>query len=365
VLHAIEENDAEEMSEKAKIELFDAYLSGEMTSAEKTAFEDSISEDAKLKEEFEAYQSTSNDIRSGEEYRQIKAKMAAIHDENFSKSKPLILRPRVWGPLLAAAVITVLVLVIPLNNESGNMTGNNEDFQELSNHENSADTTLSDSTLDETDSLSGPIYKELTYIHGEPRGTCFLISNKGYFLTNKHLVRNKKYVRIQQADLDIAFNAAIVYRDSMIDLAILKCSEMNADKMKSVPFQFYRGEPTIGDEVFTLGYPKSDIVYTKGDVSSETGFQSDSMSYEISMASNKGNSGAPLFSKRGDLIGIIMANNSRKQSVTYIVKPNYIKERLANLKDSLDVDMTRNYTKRYSDRSDLIKKYRPFIFEVH
>lgn len=365
------------MTEEEKIALFDAFIGNEMSASEKDAFKLSLAQDPELKRAFDQYKSMALDIKLGEEYRLIKEKLDAIHDQNIKGSKPLILRPRFWAPLAAAVAITVIVLVIPFNNtDNANIAATTEDYTPLINEEEEGesevevleeamDSVMVETEMDTTEVLEGPLYKKLTYLEKSPKGTCFLISNNGYFLTNKHLVTKKDFVRIQQEDLDIAFNAEVVYRDSVLDLAILKCSDANASELQSVPFKFFRGEPSIGDEVFTLGYPKSDIVYTKGDVSSETGYQSDSLSFEISMPSNKGNSGAPLFSQKGDLIGMIMANNSRMQSVTYIVKHDYIQERLNNLEDSLNVDMSRNYTKRYSNRSDLIKKYRSFVFEVH
>jgi S1-C subfamily serine protease len=364
------------MIDENNIALFDAFLRDEMSSTEKDDFKLHLSQNPAVEKEFDAYVALSNDIKNGEEYRQIKEKLENIHKTVIPSSKPLILRPRFWVPLAVAAAVTVLVLIIPITNNVGtSVADNNADYHPLINDgddEDDAAATEEEVVMceevfenDSADILSGPIHKELSYIHKQPKGTCFLISQNGYFLTNKHLVRKKQFVRLQQHDLNVSFNAAVVYRDTLLDFAILKCSEENADKLKAVPFRFYQKTPSIGDEVFTLGYPKSDIVYTKGDVSSETGFRSDSLSYEISMPSNPGNSGAPLFNKRGDLIGLIMANNSRKQSVTYIIKHDYIQDRLSTLKDSLDIDMSRNYTKRYSNRSDQIKKYRSFIFELH
>lgn len=376
MLYAFEKNDVEEMTEEEKLGLFDDFLAGEMSPSEVDNFKLSLANDPVLQKEFDDYKKWARDIKLGAEYRQIQTKLQFIHEREIKNKKPLILRPRFWIPVAAAAVITVLVMVIPFNQANDtNVAVTAEDYHPLINGEEESDNMMEEAVemdsssvemdIDMADSVSGPLFQELSYVRKDPKGTCFLISSDGYFLTNKHLVPKKKYVRLQQHDLGIAFNAEVVYRDTLIDLAILKCSDKNADLFNSVPFKFFRNEPSIGDEVFTLGYPKSDIVYTKGDVSSETGYQSDSLSYEISMPSNPGNSGAPLFNEKGDLIGMIMANNSRKQSVTYIVKHEYIQQRISDLKDSMDIDMSRNFSKRYSNRSDLIKKYRNFIFEVH
>jgi serine protease Do len=37
----------------------------------------------------------------------------------------------------------------------------------------------------------------------------------------------------------------------------------------------------MGERVFTLGYPRNDIVYGEGYLSARTGFNSDSLSYQV------------------------------------------------------------------------------------
>ena len=194
-----------------------------------------------------------------------------------------------------------------------------------------------------------------------------MIAENGYFLTSKHLVKNKNVFTIQHRETGKTFESKVVYRDSLLDFAVLKCHEDVATQFEAVPFQFYGDDLSLGDEVFTLGYPKSDIVYTKGDVSSETGFRSDSNYIEISMPSNPGFSGAPLFTYEGRLAGIITANNSKKQSVTYVLKHDYILDRIdiLNTRDSMGIDLRTNYSRSYSKTSSLIDKLRPYIFELH
>lgn len=374
------------MSEEEKIALFDAYTRDEMSDSEKSDFEEQLAQSPEFKTEFEAYLSFSKEIKEGEEYGKITSTLREIHKDVSKPKKLFFIQAKFWIPLAAAAAVLIVFMAVPdmmgMGGETASENNANmaeEDMNYLGNDD--ADDVMSEEGADEgpdeefeTDSLEFNAESEdkselnlaLDYVAQlVPKGTCFPISNQGYFITAKHLVHKRRYVKLQQRDLDIAFNTEVIYRDSVLDFAILKCSDKNADLLERVPFRMVKNQPSLGDDVFTLGYPKADIVYTKGDVSSENGFRSDSMTYQISMPANPGNSGAPLFTRGGDLAGFIIANNSKKQSVTYVIKPEYISDRIAGLQESFEISMKSNYSSRIKQTSSMIKKYRPFIFEVH
>ena len=391
MLYAFKENDArrERMSEEEKIALFDAFLRNEMSDSDELDFLVLVDKSDDFSVEFEEYKAQSALIKSAEEYGQIKTKLKGIHKEVHKPKKSIFIQAKFWIPLAAAAVVAIIVMAVPNlmggNSDTASAENASDDINYLSNDdavylesevyeeasevvdESEADSTNSEGYFHETESTEiSELNEELKYSdYHTPKGSCFPISDQGYFITDKHLVHKRRYVKIQQKDLNIAFNTEVVYRDSILDFAILRCSEKNAYLIERVPFKMVKNQPSLGDNVFSLGYPKADIVYTKGDVSSENGFKSDSMTYEISMPANPGNSGAPLFTIKGDLAGFIIANNSKKQSVTYVVKPEYILSRIENLHEKFEISMKSNYSVRYNQTSTMIKKYRPFIFEVH
>lgn len=368
------------MTEEEKIALFDAYLANELALEDRADFERMLETNEAFNDEFMAYSLFSSQIAEGGEYKNIRHKLEDIHGNLYGEKrqhKPLLLKPAFYIPLgIAAGIVLLITIVKPFSNvQNGDTAAHDVEYHELENNESAVE-EISDGADDQheenpfireaidTDSLESHLDKMLPIVNSTPKGSCFMISNDGFFITSKHLVEDKRIVKIQQKDRGIAFNAEVVYRDSLLDFAILRCAKKQTDDFKAVPFKVYRKKPALGEDVFTLGYPKPDIVYTEGVVSSETGFRSDSVSFEVSMPANPGNSGAPLFTANGDLVGMVIANNSKKQSVTYILKPYYIQERLDSLRDSLQIDMSTNYTKRYSRLTDMIEKYRQFIFEI-
>lgn len=370
------------MTEEEKIALFDAWIRKELSGDDLDNFKKMLDQSEDFKKDLKAYQDFSEQIKSGEEYGKINRSLRQIHHEIYTKTnKPLLLRPRFLTLISTAAIGLLIITVTPyLLRKTDGETMASEDYQELKFEQNSEEENTEifveyDSTEDYRDSIENSSQFESEAIDAldqsiaysserDPQGTCFLISSSGYFITAKHLISEQQIVRIQQKELDMAMNTEVIYRDSILDFAILRCSETKSNLFKSVPYRIMKDDPSLGEDVFTLGFPKAEVVYTKGTVSSENGFKSDSLTYEISMPANRGNSGAPLFGDRGNLAGFIVANNSKKQSVTYVVKPSYILQILGNMEGHA-INMSSNYSKTSSKRANLIRAFRPFVFEVH
>ena len=363
------------------MERFDAYLRDEMSAEGRMEFEQELLSNTLLRTEFEQYHQFIGDVHDGAEYAAIRQMLRTVHNKPGVVRKPFLLSPQFLIPFALAATIALLLMVVNPFIKQGNDTAAIEEYQYLQNYpatsnESQAESPSESAVMDSSASVSANVSDDKIYpgeapylveIKSAPIGTAFLISKDGYFLTSKHLVDKHQKIKLQQKDKALTFEASVVYTDSLMDFAILKCDETLAETFKPVPFQFTKKDIQLGQDVFTLGYPKNEIVYTKGVISSERGYKSDSLSFEVSLASNPGYSGAPLFTYEGDLIGIVIANNTRQQSVTYVLHHHYITKVIENLSknDSMKIDLHSNYTKRYKQHSDLVKRYRSLVFEVH
>src|SRR5579859_7636326 len=89
-------------------------------------------------------------------------------------------------------------------------------------------------------------------------GTGFLVDGKGYLLTNAHVVKNATVVEVQNT-LG-AYQARIIQLDRQADLALLKIEDTSYHAFNGLPYGINRGGADLGEELFTLGYPRPDIV---------------------------------------------------------------------------------------------------------
>ena len=163
-------------------------------------------------------------------------------------------------------------------------------------------------------------------------GSGFLIDTKGYIITNAHVLKGDGAIVINSKGQEL--NATIIYTDINIDLALLKIEDKDYKQPKTIPYVIRRKISDLGEEVFTLGFPRNDndIVYGKGYLSAQTGYEGDSSSYQIQISANPGYSGAPIFNSNGELIGVISTRQKLAEGVAFAVKSTEILEVVNALK---------------------------------
>ena len=162
-------------------------------------------------------------------------------------------------------------------------------------------------------------------------GTGFIITHDGYIITCDHVVKDANEVQIAIGVKQ--YPAQIIREDPLNDLALLKINGL-------FPALAFAAEPSaeMGQDVFTIGYPNIELQgvnpkYTKGSISSLSGFQDDTRYYQISVPVQPGNSGGALLDEEGDIIAIVVSGLSAMvsartfanvpQSVNYAIKANY------------------------------------------
>ncbi len=173
-------------------------------------------------------------------------------------------------------------------------------------------------------------------------GSGAFISAGGLILTAAHVVKGASRIVVVTAAGNLA--AAVVKIDPMNDIAVLKCTGNNFTPLPIAPSKNARA----GTSVFTVGFPNIQIQgfdpkLTKGEISSQSGFQDDPRQWQISVPIQPGNSGGPLCDENGNLIGLVestldplaMAKVAAEipQNVNYAVKSSYILPLLDDVRD--------------------------------
>jgi S1-C subfamily serine protease len=134
-------------------------------------------------------------------------------------------------------------------------------------------------------------------------GSGFLVSDNGYVLTNQHVVKTAKYVKVRWSDGTESLGE-VVRSDAKRDVALIK-TEANGHLPLAT-----RGAVTVGEDVFAIGAPldpQMQSSVTKGIVSSPSRTIDGQRFIQSDVAVNPGNSGGPLLDKQSQLVGMTVA----------------------------------------------------------
>lgn len=206
--------------------------------------------------------------------------------------------------------------------------------------------------------------KPIQYISG---GTGFLIDAKGYLITNAHVVKDAEHVAVQSSN-GRDLRAKVVYTDDDLDLAILKITDKNYKPASSLPYSIKRSGGDLAETIFTLGYPRNDIVYGDGYIAAKTGYNGDTVTCQITIPANKGNSGSPILNRNGEVIGILSKKENTAEGVAFAIRSKYIYTLLNELQkedtsfQSIKLPATSNLKNK--DRMQQVKTISDYVYMV-
>jgi serine protease Do len=153
-------------------------------------------------------------------------------------------------------------------------------------------------------------------------GTGIIVDERGYIVTNYHVVRDVESLRVTLHD-GSAFDARVISFDSREDLAIIKI-ESN-DPLTIMPFGT-SSDLMLAEDVLAIGNAFGyEHTVTRG-IISHLGRDvevDEEQSYhnliQIDAAINPGNSGGPLLNSDGDVIGINVAIRAGAQRIGFAI----------------------------------------------
>lgn len=217
---------------------------------------------------------------------------------------------------------------------------------------------LNDATTTATESAR-PVFK------ANFRATGFLADGSGYIITNAHVVNNAKNLVVENKRGD-QFFAEPIYVDDTTDLAILKITDTSFRKVIGLPYTFPKTSAELAEPIFTLGYPREEVVYGEGYLSAKSGYYGDTTSYQISISANPGNSGGPVIDDDGEVIGIISSKETNADGVVFAIKSANIFNALKEIKKEKDltIKLPNKNTLKGLTRVQQIKKLEDFVYKV-
>lgn len=364
------------------IEAVERYIMGEMTPDERLHFENLRKADAEVDQmvvehtlflqkmnrfnEWQKFHKSLNEIHTN------LAETGKINSERLKgKAKVIYLFNRykkVAGIAAAIAGITTLIVSAIISSVTPGASPSQIDYlsKELKSIKNK--TIVQDREI--RDLKSQGVTERLPEIPYTKGGTGFIIDAKGYLVTNNHVIEGAKNVAVQNAE-GREYYATVVYSDAATDIAILKITDKDFKSLPSVPYAFTRKAADLAESIYTMGYPRDEIVYGQGYLSSRTGYNGDTLSCQIDIPVNRGNSGSPVLSQSGEVIGIVNGRQKDAQGSAFALQSRNIFNALSKLKQGENADSTTKTIKLNTkssltgmNRIQQVKKIQDYVYMV-
>lgn len=343
-------------------ELAESYLNGSLSNNEMDQLEVAINNDPILKKEWEQAIAIYKALDHAADSAHIKNQISAIRKEK----QPNILNKTIqfishnWKNGAVAASILVAAFSTFYYLETSNKFGNKiSEFTQLSREVEHI--KVSQNNLRKTIEVSQS--KETNQF--DMSGTGFALSNDGYLATNYHVISNSKEIYITTKD-NTTYPAYIVGYDVGKDIAILKVSdELFKFSKQNLPYSIIeKNEKVLGTKIFSIGYPQENLVYNEGYISAEKGFENDTLSYQLEIMANPGQSGAPILDKNGNVLGLINGKNNKTTGTTYAVQSKALTSLIKSLPEHIKIALPKHNSISKLDRTDQVEILKNYVVTI-
>ena len=367
------------MQETVMLDTIERYIRGEMLPEERVFFEELRKNNPGVDQMVVAHTIFLNQMNKYGERKEFKTSLHDIHNELFETGAikertegKVIKLWRKYKRVLAVAASIAGVTALGISGlfsylspkaDKNSVELLNKRLSDLTNRTRTLDAKINEAKASKE--TPAPIAKL--------GGTGFLIDGKGFIVTNAHVVTNASAVKVQN-NKGQEFRTKIVYVDTKTDLAFLKIEDDDFKPFSSLPYGISKSSGDLGEQIFTLGYPRDEVVYGEGYMSAITGFEGDTLACQIAVATNPGNSGGPVLDKNGDVIGVLSARQVQAQGAVFAIKSKNIFKALDDIRNDstivkndssvASIKLSPASSLRGLERTQQIKKILDYVFLV-
>lgn len=308
------------------LQAIERYLDGTMLPAEKAFFEElraskseidqMVVEHAMFLQQMDNFSGRANFSAN---LTDIHSKLLSIGDINegqpkTTKAKIISLYQRYKQvSLVAASVGGVIALFITALSSYFNQDYNG--LVEMSNKLDQIEAKTKKIEFKVNEEAKSKLPNNQKYIYG---GTGFLVDTKGYLITSAHVLKGSGVNVVDNSGNE--YKANIVKVDNERDLAILKIVDEEFNTPKNLPYSIKYQNASLAEEIFTLGFPRNELVYNFGSISAKTGYNNDTASYQLQLNANPGNSGGPILNASGEVIGVLLSKQDHADGISFAIK---------------------------------------------
>ena len=197
-------------------------------------------------------------------------------------------------------------------------------------------------------------------------GTAFSITKNGFLLTSAHILNEKDKIEVIIPGKNVLIPARLIALDRTADLALLKIN--NA----TIPLPIIDWtNVSSGLDIVALGYPNpqalgESLKITSGIINSIDSNKLTPFLFQFSAQIHPGNSGGPVLSVAGDVVGIVHGylsftrSNQPSQNVNYAVNSS----RIINFLTKEKIDYMKGSSTLNLRPQEIFSKYEQSIFLV-
>jgi serine protease Do len=361
------------MQEINMLEAIERYIRGEMLPEERVFFEQLRKTNSQVDQMVVEHTIFLNQMNKFGERKNFKSGLQAIHNQLFERG--MIKEPseaqivRIWKKYKRVVAVAACIAGITALGISGLIAyfspkANVSEIQQLNQKLNRVERSQIATEVALNNFKSSSTVKPMA--PGKFGGTGFLIDGNGYIATSAHVVIKADSVYVENSKGEY-FKTSTIYLNDTTDVAILKIDDTRFS-YKNLPYSIKKSSVDLGEEIFTLGFPRSEIVYGKGYLSAHTGYNGDTTSYQIAISANPGNSGGPIFNPSGEVIGILSGRQTTAEGVVFSSKSVNIYKALEDIrKDTAlkaSIKLPVSSSVKELDRVDQVRKIEDCIFIV-
>jgi len=331
------------MEDVTLLQAVEKYLRDEMTPEERAYFETLRKTNTEVDQMVVEHSLFLQQLENFSERKEFKATLQHTHTELSDKGdiKPASLEGKakvvyLWNrykrvAAIAASIAIVTTLGVSMLVNTVSPKADNSSLQLLGMKVEKLernDRALNQQLNDVKSSIKSKIGPDAQVKGG---GTGFLIDGKGFIITNSHILNNGKTIVVVNNKGE-QFLAEILKQDLTKDIAILKIKDKDYKPIVTVPYGFRKSPTRLSEPVYTLGYPKNEIVYSEGYMSARNGFDGDTLTCQLGIAVNDGNSGGPVINSNGEVIGILSKKEINAEGVAFAIQSKYFLNLIEELK---------------------------------
>jgi serine protease Do len=360
------------LNQQEFIEWADAYLRGELSQEDQLRFETYCAETPAKAELFAQHKAFLTTMKRAESRSNFKRNLQHVA-QDYHKThnpKPTTKVISLWDRLKLNAAVAAAIAIVSvfstlwLTGYYKNLKKTTSDYSALRRDMNTVKRNVNaqNAAIQNINNTQDNVKETMHY-----GATGFMITKNGYVVTNYHVITGADSVYLQNHKGE-SFKADIVFTNPEKDLAILHINDSTFKSIKNIPYTFKRQDSDMGEDVYTIGFPRDEAVYGQGYLSSSTGYAGDTLAYQISIPVNPGNSGGPLLDKEGNVIGIISGKQKGIDGAAFAIKTKALMETLNSIPaDSLNgknVVLNNKNLLHNLSRTDQIKKLQDYIYIV-